>query len=79
MAKIIDRFKFKLGCSFCGLLQDDVGKLICGPMAHICDECIKICQEILDSDPVKRRKDGQKGNRRGFYGNDGTGLRRDVR
>jgi ATP-dependent Clp protease ATP-binding subunit ClpX len=60
MEKTISRFKFKLGCSFCGKSQDDVKKLICGPMAHICNECIAICQEILDSDPVKRSKDGKR-------------------
>jgi ATP-dependent Clp protease ATP-binding subunit ClpX len=34
-------------CSFCGKSQDEVRKLIAGPSVYICDECIKICTEII--------------------------------
>ena len=34
-------------CSFCGKHQDDVGKLIAGPDVFICDECIELCNEIV--------------------------------
>ena len=34
-------------CSFCGKNQDDVGKLIAGPDVFICDECIELCNEIV--------------------------------
>ncbi|MEC7031027.1 MAG: ATP-dependent Clp protease ATP-binding subunit ClpX [Pseudomonadota bacterium] len=34
-------------CSFCGKTQDEVKKLIAGPNAYICNECIKLCNDIL--------------------------------
>lgn len=34
-------------CSFCGKTQDSVGRIITGPIACICDECIGRCNEIL--------------------------------
>ena len=36
-----------LVCSFCGKSQDEVKKLIAGPAVYICDECIRLCNEIL--------------------------------
>ena len=48
-----------LRCSFCGKRQDQVERLIVGPNAYICDECIGLCVEILnegaDDDRVSRR------------------------
>ncbi len=35
-------------CSFCGKGQDEVGKLIAGPDVFICDECIELCNEIVN-------------------------------
>ena len=37
----------KLRCSFCGKAQDEVKKLIAGPHVYICNECIRLCQDIL--------------------------------
>ena len=40
-------------CSFCGKRQDQVQKLIAGggrPGTFICDECIRLCNEILDEE-----------------------------
>ena len=38
-------------CSFCGKLQDEVKRIISGPDgAYICDECIEICQQIIEAD-----------------------------
>lgn len=37
----------QLHCSFCGKSQAEVKKLIAGPSVYICDECVKICQEII--------------------------------
>jgi hypothetical protein len=34
-------------CSFCGKTQAEVTKLIAGPSATICDECIRLCDEII--------------------------------
>ena len=39
-----------LPCSFCGKNEDQVRKLIAGPGVYICDECIDLCQEILDEE-----------------------------
>lgn len=40
----------KRRCSFCNKTQDQVKKLIVGPNAFICDECIQICSEIIDDE-----------------------------
>ena len=48
-----------LSCSFCGKNQEEVGKLIAGPDIYICDECIKLCNEIMaesDDDGKKQIK-----------------------
>ena len=37
-------------CSFCGKTQDQVRRLIAGPGAYICNECIALCQEIVSDD-----------------------------
>ncbi|GGH58291.1 ATP-dependent Clp protease ATP-binding subunit ClpX [Rothia aerolata] len=39
-----------LKCSFCGKNQKQVRKLIAGPNIYICDECIELCNEILDEE-----------------------------
>ena len=40
----------KLKCSFCGKTQDQVKKLIAGPEVYICDECVELCNEILEEE-----------------------------
>ena len=35
-------------CNFCGKNQDEVKKLIAGPDVKICDECIELCNEIIE-------------------------------
>lgn len=35
-------------CSFCAKSQDQVKKLIAGPEVYICDECVDLCNEIMD-------------------------------
>jgi ATP-dependent Clp protease ATP-binding subunit ClpX len=47
----------KLNCSFCGKSQDEVKKLIAGPMVYICDECIELCNEIIQEETKKERFD----------------------
>ena len=37
-------------CSFCGKSQEAVNRIIAGPGVYICDECIKVCNNILDDD-----------------------------
>ena len=43
-------------CSFCGKTQDQVDKLIAGPGVFICDECIELCQDIIDGDDMMRER-----------------------
>jgi ATP-dependent Clp protease ATP-binding subunit ClpX len=40
----------QLQCSFCGKSQRQVRKLIAGPGVYICDECIELCNEIIDEE-----------------------------
>ncbi|HOJ71258.1 MAG TPA: ATP-dependent Clp protease ATP-binding subunit ClpX [Syntrophorhabdaceae bacterium] len=47
----------KLHCSFCGKSQDEVKKLIAGPMVYICDECVGLCNEIIQEEVKKERLD----------------------
>ena len=54
------KFDAHLKCSFCGKSQDQVRKLIAGPGVYICDECIDLCNEILDEELV----DGHGGSAR---------------
>ncbi|MDI6616313.1 MAG: ClpX C4-type zinc finger protein, partial [Syntrophaceae bacterium] len=39
-----------LFCSFCGKTQNEVRKLVAGPTAYICDECIELCRCIVEED-----------------------------
>ena len=46
MGRIGERRQYR--CSFCGKNQDQVRRLIAGPNGvYICDECIRLCNEIL--------------------------------
>ena len=40
-------------CSFCGKSQDQVSRLIAGPGAYICNECVRVCLDILSDDDDK--------------------------
>jgi ATP-dependent Clp protease ATP-binding subunit ClpX len=42
--------KEQLKCSFCGKSQDQVKKLVAGPGVYICDECIELCNEIIEEE-----------------------------
>lgn len=60
----------RLKCSFCGKTQDQVKKLIAGPDVFICDECVDLCNEILDEEffesgekaPKKAKTDSKEKN-----------------
>ena len=45
-----------LKCSFCGKTQDQVKKLIAGPDVYVCDECVDLCNDIIDEE-LKKEKD----------------------
>ena len=49
-----------LFCSFCGKSQKQVRKLISGPNVFICDECIRLCNEILVEDESRRAQDSPR-------------------
>lgn len=38
----------RYACTFCGKKQEDVRKIVVGPRAFICDECICLCNTLLD-------------------------------
>jgi ATP-dependent Clp protease ATP-binding subunit ClpX len=56
-------------CSFCGKGQDQVRKLVAGPGVYICDQCIDLCQEVLEED---NRSTGTKKAKAGFIPNPKT-------
>ena len=43
-------------CSFCGKNQKEVKKLIAGPSVYICNECIKLCSDIIKMKKRKRKR-----------------------
>jgi ATP-dependent Clp protease ATP-binding subunit ClpX len=45
-----------LSCSFCGKNQKEVKKLIAGPTVYICDECIGLCNDIIDEEIEKEEQ-----------------------
>ena len=42
-----------LRCSFCGKSQEEVEKIIAGPAVYICDECIELCNDIIEEERAK--------------------------
>ena len=47
------KYDSHLKCSFCGKSQEQVRKLIAGPGVYICDECVDLCNEILDEELIE--------------------------
>ncbi len=50
MFKFTDEPKGPLKCSFCGKHSEQVKKLIAGPGVYICDECVELCNDIIEED-----------------------------
>lgn len=50
-----------LYCSFCSKSQHEVRKLISGPRVFICDECVALCNDIIETDQKKELKDARSG------------------
>jgi ATP-dependent Clp protease ATP-binding subunit ClpX len=48
-------------CSFCGKGQEQVRKLVAGPGVYICDQCIELCQEVLEEDSKTTQKKSKTG------------------
>ena len=59
------KFDAHLKCSFCGKSQEQVRKLIAGPGVYICDECIDLCNEILDEELVDTQSPAASAGRSG--------------
>ena len=68
----MSKYDSHLKCSFCGKSQEQVRKLIAGPGVYICDECVELCNEILDEElmqsrhqaPAPRSSEGKTSKRR---------------
>ncbi|MBW1689688.1 MAG: ATP-dependent Clp protease ATP-binding subunit ClpX [Deltaproteobacteria bacterium] len=55
-----DELSGELVCSFCGKSQDEVKKLIAGPSVYICDECVSLCNEIIQEEYEQEKKTKQR-------------------
>ena len=53
----MEKHKSKLNCSFCGKSQSKVKKLIAGPNTYICNECVDLCNDILDVEEKEKQVD----------------------
>ena len=53
----MEKDKSKLNCSFCGKSQSKVKKLIAGPNTYICNECVDLCNDILDVEEREKKVD----------------------
>jgi len=47
-------------CSFCGKNQKEVKKLIAGPSVYICNECIKLCSEIIEDEEKEKSEESEE-------------------
>jgi ATP-dependent Clp protease ATP-binding subunit ClpX len=56
-----DDLSGELVCSFCGKSQDEVKKLIAGPSVYICDECVSLCNEIIQEEYEQEKKTKKRG------------------
>ena len=50
----------KLHCSFCGKSQDEVKKLIAGPSVYICNECVDLCNDIIEEEVKHEESDSEQ-------------------
>ena len=49
-----------LRCSFCGKSQNDVKKIIAGPTVYICNECVELCNDIMEEEWSKEQLSQQE-------------------
>jgi len=50
-----DNEMIEIRCSFCGKTQEMVHRLIAGPAVFICDECVRLCDEMMRDDPIEQQ------------------------
>ncbi len=55
----MDKGTSDCNCSFCGKNQEEVNKLIAGPDVFICDECIDLCNEIVQDENAELAEEGE--------------------
>ncbi|MDD6275920.1 MAG: ATP-dependent Clp protease ATP-binding subunit ClpX [Clostridia bacterium] len=60
MPKDEERREKNVRCSFCHKTQDQVNKLIAGPGVYICDECIELCESIIEEEQYNSRGKSKK-------------------
>lgn len=58
------RNEITLQCFFCGKAQTEVKKLVAGPQVYICDECIELCEDIIDEENRHSDEDAEPGRTR---------------
>ena len=51
-AGIVPKPNHTLYCSFCGKSQHEVRKLIAGPTVFVCDECVELCNDIIENEDI---------------------------
>ena len=51
--------KKEVRCSFCGRTQDEVKRLIAGPNAYICNECVDICADLVREEEEDEAAEGR--------------------
>lgn len=44
----------RIACSFCGVADQDVERIIAGPRCFICSVCVDLCREMLEDGPGQR-------------------------
>ena len=66
--------KSTLYCSFCGKSQDDVKQLIAGPTVFICDECVRLCMDIVVAEQLTSVDPSEKSPLQAVFNTDGMKL-----
>ena len=51
--------KREIRCSFCGRTQDEVKRIIAGPGAYICNECVEICADLIADEAEQERAEAR--------------------
>lgn len=59
MAKNGDSHEQSVRCSFCGKSMEEVVKLIAGPGIYICNECVELCNSIIEAETAPREETGE--------------------
>ena len=76
MAKV-GKWSGSTKCSFCGKAQEQVAKLVAGPGVYICNECVGLCNDIMDIEADRPAPEEQ--DRRVSLRVLGAGLQRPTR